>query len=69
MGITAIELAQGSPPYSKIHPVRALFLIPKNPPPRLEEEEEEEEEKEGEGEKTRTSILTHPPTHTHPLNF
>lgn len=41
MGITAIELAKGAPPYAKVHPVRALFLIPKNEPPRLVEDEVE----------------------------
>ncbi|XP_066969641.1 neither inactivation nor afterpotential protein C [Macrobrachium rosenbergii] len=35
IGITAIELADGDPPYADIHPVRALFQILRNPPPVL----------------------------------
>lgn len=37
VGITAMELADGKPPYaSSLHPMQAIFYIPKNPAPVLD---------------------------------
>lgn len=35
LGITCIEMVEGKPPYSNIHPMRAIFMIPSKPPPKL----------------------------------
>jgi len=35
IGITAIELAVGEPPHANVHPMRAIFMIPNSPAPKL----------------------------------
>lgn len=33
--MSALQLATGKPPLADMHPMRALFMIPKSPPPIL----------------------------------
>jgi serine/threonine kinase 3 len=35
LGITTIEMAEGKPPHHGMHPMRAFFLIPASPAPKL----------------------------------
>ncbi|KAL2863230.1 uncharacterized protein BJX67DRAFT_374695 [Aspergillus lucknowensis] len=36
LGITAMEIINGEPPHASTHPMKVLFLIPKEPAPRLQ---------------------------------
>ena len=35
LGITVYEMVEGNPPFSDVEPLRAVFMIPRNPPARL----------------------------------
>ncbi len=37
LGITCIELCEGHPPHYDVHPMRAIFMIPVKPAPKLKE--------------------------------
>ncbi|XP_053309197.1 serine/threonine-protein kinase 4-like [Spea bombifrons] len=70
LGITAIEMAEGKPPYADIHPMRAIFMIPSNPPPELRKPEHWSKEfndfinqclvKNPENRASATELLQHP---------
>ncbi|GBG33804.1 Serine/threonine-protein kinase 4 [Hondaea fermentalgiana] len=40
LGITLIEMAEGEPPFTNLHPMRALFVIPKKPPATFKDPEQ-----------------------------
>ncbi|KAJ8259585.1 hypothetical protein GJAV_G00171130 [Gymnothorax javanicus] len=70
LGITAIEMAEGKPPYADIHPMRAIFMIPTNPPPTFRNPEQWSQQfqdfvsqclvKNPENRATATQLLQHP---------
>ncbi|XP_031553292.1 serine/threonine-protein kinase 3-like [Actinia tenebrosa] len=70
LGITAIEMAEGKPPYADIHPMRAIFMIPTKPPPTFKDPERWSEEfrdfvakclvKNPEERATASQLLQHP---------
>lgn len=70
LGITAIEMAEGKPPYADIHPMRAIFMIPTNPPPTFRNPDQWSPEfldfvkkclvKNPENRATATQLLQHP---------
>eukprot|EP00249_Psilotum_nudum_P019534 c27300_g1_i1 orf=261-3173(+) len=39
LGVSAIEMAEGRPPRSNVHPMRVLFMISREPAPMLEDKE------------------------------
>ncbi|RYG60248.1 hypothetical protein EON64_19450 [archaeon] len=39
LGITLLELVEGSPPHFNVHPMRAIFMISSRPPPTLKDTE------------------------------
>ena len=39
LGISAIEMAEVTPPRWAVHPMRVIFMISRDPPPRLADEQ------------------------------
>ncbi|XP_030830134.1 serine/threonine-protein kinase 3 isoform X2 [Strongylocentrotus purpuratus] len=70
LGITALEMAEGKPPYAEIHPMRAIFMIPTKPPPTFRDPEKWSQDfidftskcliKSPEDRATATDLLQHP---------
>jgi serine/threonine protein kinase len=70
LGITAIELATGKPPYHNLHPMQALFIIPSRAPPKIPSSEEYSEkfhdflscclQKDPKNRKSSDELLLHP---------
>jgi serine/threonine-protein kinase 24/25/MST4 len=59
LGITAMELAEGAPPYAGSHPMKVLFTIPKNPAPRLEGDNWSKDIKDPDRRATAKELLEH----------
>ena len=66
IGITAIEMAVGSPPHAEMHPMKALMLIPQSSPPRLEDYEAAEEPRGAEQSPSSPSPSSSGHHHHHP---
>jgi len=70
LAITALELAEGQPPHSNIHHLRAIFVIPKSDPPVLRDQAKWSDEfhqflkvclnKDASKRPSATELLTHP---------
>ena len=74
LGITMLEMAEGEPPLSNVHPMRAIFMIPNKPPATFKPVPEGEEDfsdeckdflskclvKDPKARSTAADLLTHP---------